>query len=567
MLFPNWQPPVNPQLLHDVDFFLLYPFDGGGNFIHQDILGTMDDLKIAENIMHKGALADFGEFPNIDFRKFERWSTIEKDSWINRMYFTASLGHAYELTKDESIAKALKDLILGFARRYPAPQGDDAVALEKRVLHARDYDYNAKGADFDDETEYIWFDFQPASRVINILNACWFIRDSNVFSQEEKEELRQMLLEHVRNIYVKERDFYPLDNGNHQSIRALAMLYGCEFFKGERDDEIAEWMKTAKPLSEHHLKMDRLDDGMGTDVSPSYHFFVTWITRDTIILAERLGIKFDDKALEQARKSFDVCHLLRQPDGLSTVINDGYPLKMDFFLKTLPPPRNAAQKTTVLASTRLGIQKQDNAFLLFDCSPLLEMLSHFHGGKQSLTLFLNGTCILADSGCCNYDDVRFATHYKQPFAHSSLLLNGHGDSIIEGRYKWVAAPDCKLEQDGDCLTSTMTSPVPEWKGVVWKRTVQLVSATEAVITDNVSGSDAEKSFPLILHPFIKIVECTSHDVILEGANGLRFKGHSDLPWEAGDGIGYLPFECVPCKKLVVHTNEIKANNRIIFTTI
>ena len=552
MLFPHWKPPVAPELLESTNFFLLYPFDGGGNFIQQDILGTLDDLESAENILHRGALAEFGEFPELDFRKFERWSTIEKDSWINRLYFTASLGHAYALTGERSIAEGLKQLLLGFARRYPAPQGEEAVALDRRVLYARDHDYNAKGPEFDDDTEYIWFDFQPASRVINILNACWFIREAGVFSRQEEDELRAMLLGHVRNIYVKEREFYPLNGDNHQSVRALALLYGCAFFQNELPDEAAQWLQTAIPLSQYHLQYDRLPDGMGNDLSPSYHFFVTWITRDTLLLAERLGIHFEETAIEQARKSFDVCHLLRQPDGLSTVISDGYPLRLDAFLQTLPPPRLQARKTTVLPVAKLGIQKEHEAFLLFDCSPLLASLSHFHGGKQGVTLFLAGTPILADSGCCNYDDPRFAPHYKQSFAHSSLLLDGQGDSLIEGRYKWLAAPTCQLEQDGDNLVSTMTSPVSGWEGVSWTRRVQLQSATEAVIEDEVqnpAGRAAE--FPLILHPEMTIVECSGAEAVLESGNARRFAVRSCLPLEAGEGLGYLPFRCVPCRKLTV----------------
>ena len=132
MLFPHWTPPVAPEILLNTQFFLLYPFDGGGNFIHQDMLGTLDDLEITDRIMHKGALKDFGEYPNLDFRKYERWSTIEKDSWINRIYFAAALGHAYALTKDTAIATGLKELLLGFARKYPAPLEKDAIDLEQR---------------------------------------------------------------------------------------------------------------------------------------------------------------------------------------------------------------------------------------------------------------------------------------------------------------------------------------------------------------------------------------------------------------------------------------------------
>ena len=78
------------ELLLKYNFFDLYPFDGGGSFIHRKYIHSIDDIKGAENILN-GAINEFGSLENIDFAKFEYWNTIEQSCWINRMYFIMHL--------------------------------------------------------------------------------------------------------------------------------------------------------------------------------------------------------------------------------------------------------------------------------------------------------------------------------------------------------------------------------------------------------------------------------------------------------------------------------------------
>ena len=54
----------------------LYPFDGGGGFIHRALLGTIDDREIRRKFL-AGELEHLLQFPHMDFTRYEHWRHIE----------------------------------------------------------------------------------------------------------------------------------------------------------------------------------------------------------------------------------------------------------------------------------------------------------------------------------------------------------------------------------------------------------------------------------------------------------------------------------------------------------
>ena len=80
-------PALGDELLKKYQFFELYPLDGGGRFITQELFGTLDDAVITRKILTTPVLEEFGGLDELDFGRFERWRTIEKSCWLNRFYF------------------------------------------------------------------------------------------------------------------------------------------------------------------------------------------------------------------------------------------------------------------------------------------------------------------------------------------------------------------------------------------------------------------------------------------------------------------------------------------------
>ena len=546
----SFQPPLSDDLLLQHNFFELYPFDGGGCFINRELVGSINDAEITKRIIDCGALKDFGPLDDIDFLKYEHWRTIEKSCWINRMYFIVPIARQYAVTHDERLAKTVRQILIRFALTYHAPQSQkEIVDLEARVLYSRDHDYNSHGPEFDGPADYQWFDFQPASRIIHILHAMYFMKDSPSFSAQDRELIDELVRIHARIINWAETGGNELAPGNHQALRGTALFYAAYAFRDE--PEAAEWADTAMTICNYHIVNDFLPDGMLIDLSPSYHFFETWISRDAFILAKRLGREFPAVTKERIARAYDACRLFRQPDGRSTVINDGYPLDLDTFLATLPPAEAAVSSAAILPDAGIAIWKKAGTFMLFDCSPLLGEFSHFHAGKQAVTLFFANMPFLSDSNCCSYDDDDFATWFKQPEAHSTLLVNGKGDSVIEGRYHWVAASKTTLHPwNGDSITAEMDGAAPEWNDVRWTRIVTM-SEGAMTVTDTIHKSvTADFTLVFNLHPDVKAVIDGNTATLSNG--GVTVRAEFGARVEIVQATGYQNYRKVQSTQLRIH---------------
>ena len=165
-------------------------------------------MKIAEAILN-GALDEFGTLPNLDFSRFERWRSVEKSCWINRFYFIIPLAKHYYATGDESIAVLVKNTILHFIRNYHSPQTpEDIKAHLDYVYYIRDNDYNKNTYEenqiSETDVKCIWFDFQPASRIIHFFYALHFIKKSSSVTNEEIDEIIAAIKEHARLIATSE---------------------------------------------------------------------------------------------------------------------------------------------------------------------------------------------------------------------------------------------------------------------------------------------------------------------------------------------------------------------------
>lgn len=197
-------------------------------------------------------------------------------------------------------------------------------------------------------------------------------------------------------------------------------------------------------------------------------------------------------------------------------------------------------------------------------SPLLTRLSHFHGGKQAVTVFFKGKEFLADPGCCSYDDDDFSLYFKQSSSHSSMLVDGHGDSVLQGLYTWRSAPGCRVTPwSNGIISSVMTSDAPGWEEVKWERTVEFHSGKLEITDEVISDSEHEYSFIFALG---SRVECR-----IEGCKALLFNGGVEVeavfehPVEVINGKVFKNFIKRPAKHLVVKHRADNCTMKTVFT--
>ncbi len=508
--------PVSDELLAKHNFFELYPFDGGGYFIQKSIVGSVDDREITRRILD-GALADFGPLDELDFTKFERWSNIEKSCWINRMYFIVSMARCAMLSKDADLAGKIASIISRFNRLYCPPSGREEVqALEREITFLRDRDYNSGNAM--GEISYQWYDFQPAARIINVINAMHFLRD---FALPEDEFVQ--LIRNNAQVIMDGDDEHHLEPGNHQALRGLALLYAGSFLNDP------EYFRAGNIVCNFHMTRDYLPDGMLIDMSPSYHVFEAWIGRDAMALG-----KISSEAREMLGKAIRICREFRQPDGFSIVLNDGYSLDMRGFLESTGGS-TCSEGTCVLPYSGMAFYHSPEIFAALEATPCCHKYSHHHGGKNGVTLWFKKQPFLVDSGCCSYDDDDFWCWFKLPGAHSTLLVNGKGDSELRGRYEWVNTQAYRMSSSWDANSIDCASPV-------WKRRLTVDSPNEVVVSDQVELTEfSSLEFIFILHPSVEVRLEAERIVLANEKTKVIVRWQADAPvlWKLSAGKCFI----------------------------
>ena len=519
----KWRPLLGDDLFRKYSFLELYTFDGGGGFINRALLGSVDSAEIAELILRKKVLSDFGGLPCIDFLKFEKWRTIEKSCWINRCYFLPALAQHAWLTGDRMLATLVKQIMLHFMETCPPPE--DILAHWKRVEHRMEYDYNRKTFEeySEDETdvEYVWYDFQPASRIVNFLHSLYFIKDLADFQPGEYQRIVEGIWLHGRVIYKQECSKTP-KRGNHQSLRQVALLHAAEL---EIDaDEAAKWREYAFERGQWHIVIDFFQNGTLAENAPSYHAFETWHGRDILLMARRRNCKVTGECLQRMELAAKVLEAYRRPDGKTLTINDAYPLAPDGLLASMGIDISSPPRHTLLDQGGLAVFRGAKFYAAMDVSNFTGKFSHYHAGKNAFILYYDGEAFIDDPGCCNYDDSRFRS-CKQGEAHSSLLVDGFSDARSFSVYGFDCYPELDLDSwKGDIFSATETSSVPAWNGVSFKRTMECGDAG-IVLNDNVT-CDAEHAYTLLftLAPGIKVKIVNASQLLLEGAkNTVKFE--------------------------------------------
>ena len=543
---PEFHPPLSDGLLLELNFFDLYPLDGGGALVSPEMVSSTKDRPFADQILEEDALRDFGTLPKIDHKRFERWRTGQKSCWINRFYWLLPLAKRVALTRDPELARLVVDCLLHFIDTCPPPADrQEILSHMQRVYDRRDNSYNQATYDEiqQDETdiEYIWFDMEPASRLIHWVHVVHFLKLGATIHPADMEKILASMYHHGKVIYYGEHDQRELLTGdNHQSLRGIALLYAGAMFPGMplADGFIEDGIR----IMNFHSVEGFFNDGALTEISPSYHAFQVWHVRDAYLLSKQVGFKLDSCVEEQLRKSSAYLDAVTAPNGETVTINDAYPFAADAFLRSIDflGESSASQNaSSAFPDAGIFVHRSDDLYLLFDASPFIGRASHHHCGKNALVLWVAGRPLLVDSGCPPYDDQAYISWYRCGRAHSSLLVDGEGDGTIQAIWdiQCLAEAQCdgwsSLAGGEAQLRSTMAGIAGSWEGLTWTRTVTVKPDSEIEVLDAVeSPSESTLTFVFNLHPNVSVTTGGNYaDYTNEGV-GLRHRWESSARCEA-----------------------------------
>lgn len=497
-------PPLESDILKKYDFFQLYVPDGGGNFIMKELFGCFEDSVITNKLLHTDIMEEFGGIETLDLHKFEKWRSIEKSCWINRFYFLVPMARTAWLNGDWKLAQIVVHVIQNFFRQETPPFGKAALKDHwDRVSRRMKEDYNSRSHEeiVKDETdvEYIWYDMQVGQRLICFLYASFFVW--NFIGKEEKNELAECLKRHARVIADQESFQAPYQD-NHQSLRATALWWALPLLKDDSDYEDIHYR--TKQLCEWHIMNEFLPSGMLFENSPSYHAFVVWHSRDFLNLAQMRHEAVPEETIERFTLAGKVLACCGRTDGKSLTVNDSYQYDALPLIESLgsvaTKPDFAVVKPGGIAVGKLG-----ESYVSMDVSSFIGEFSHYHGGKNSFVYLRKGIPFFEETGCPSYDHPEFPL-CKRSDHHSSLLVDGAGDSHQFGLYGFDGWAELKYDESwqdqpqGRSFTSALTSNVPEWKDVVWKRTLLLTEKSLRIIDSVKAGISHDFTLIFCLAP-------------------------------------------------------------------
>jgi len=578
MLVP-YVPPLSDDLLLANDFFNLYPLDGGGALVSPGIVSSIQDEDFAHEVLDGDAMRDFGKLPHLDFRRFERWRTAQKSCWLNRFYWLAPLAKRFVLTRDQDLAELIVRTMLYFIEVCPAPSNKtDALDHMRRVYDRRDNWYNR--ATYEeiqrDETdiEYIWFDFEPASRLLHWIYALHFLKKGGGIGTGDWEKIVASIYRHAEVIYWGEhgeRTLTPRDN--HQSLRGIALLHAAAFFKG-----VGQWkafLEEGARLVAFHNREGFFPDGALKEISPSYHLFQMWHVRDALLLSRKYDFCLDSQLGPQLDRPAAYCRAVTDPGGKTVVINDGFPASTSAFLKSVEflPEASHNAETEAFPDAGIAVLRRKKLFLLFDASTFTGRASHYHAGKNAFILWVASRPFFVDSGCCPYDDELFTTWYRRGAAHSSMMVDEHADGRLTGYcdFEFHASPQLSSWSPSlhntQITSSKLTSTVPAWRGVTWTRTIEVTKEDDVVIFDRVESSrEVMLSFVFNLHPEVSATLSNSQAILWNGPICLRltWTSEKDSKAEIREGKYFLGAKHLVSRQVWVHLSG-KGITEVTFT--
>jgi hypothetical protein len=388
------------------------PKDQGGKFIQMGLFQTEEDEIITQKI-RQGLLEKQYGTP-IDWIKFEK-SELEKSVWINRFYPLPSFARLYYIKKDSSYLRDMMSLLYQWLNDNPA----GSITQSK----------------------YNWNDMQVAWRAIN-LSWCLYLGLDGL-SSDDRTAISALQNEHAK-ILLNDFGKQPLNEFNHQSHGALAMLYLATLFPSlQHVDSLKE---TALKILEHHINFAFYNDGGNVEHMFGYYPFIAHVFRDVELLCRANKIAPPTKNLSLLNKMAGYLSGIAQPDNTVPAINDSYEETIVPTLETLKlvfqaPKETEAPNSIYFADSQFAVIRQttqpDHSWYI-NLNPASLIGAHAHAGRLAINAWYNDTPILTDSGCCSYDDPQLIHWYRTTHAHNTVIIDNFSDEATSSPTKWTA---------------------------------------------------------------------------------------------------------------------------------
>ncbi|PYM77953.1 MAG: hypothetical protein DME03_02155 [Candidatus Rokuibacteriota bacterium] len=388
-----------------------------------------------------------------------------KVTWeLNRHQWLVRLGAAYRLTGDERYAQTFAEHVGAWMRANPPGVGINWTSSLEAGL-----------------------------RLISWCWAVFFFQGSKALSQELFEEMLEGIRVHASRV-EKYLSYYFAPN-THLTGEALALFYAGTVFPELRSAR--RWRALGARILMEQLERQVLPDGVYFEQSTCYQRYTVETYLHFMILAARNGVAIPPTMGERVQRLGDVLVALRRPDGSMPSIGDadgGWLLPLatrepdDFrgvfstaaalfgrsdyawaagglapetawllgadgvkAFEGLRPAPPAAPASRLFPDGGLIVMRSgwnDDAHqLIFDVGPLGCPFSAGHGHADLLSIQCSvfGRPCLVDAGTYGYTaEPRWRDFFRGTAAHSTVMVDGLGQAVPVGPFKWDARPRARL---------------------------------------------------------------------------------------------------------------------------
>jgi hypothetical protein len=515
---------IPDSLLKKHNFYELYPLDGGGSFIFDELAGTRDDRKLARLLVSGKLLKKWEDNGELNWKKHSKMSRLELHCFLHRLYFLVPLCKMYRLTKNEKYAELFFNILSSWEKSTGIPETkEEFIRIE---TNARDSDRRLSEGNLsspDEPCDWEWYDFQPAQRLIVLVWSLYFLLGSKALDKHQAELYRVITL-HASTIYWAVTEF-ELVRGNHLSLRMMA-LYITSVMIEHADS--GKWRKTALKIQLENMALAFHKDGIIAEGLPGYAPFIITHFRDILLCASANGQKLPGAFKATVLRSVTALKAMLMPDGFLPVINDGPRVRLEpvtelmqhYFPRELKElDRTVSENPAVLSG--FGIFRDRKNYLIIDSN--YAESDHVQAGKLGIMLWRGREPFIIEAGCCSYDHPDFQPYYRRGWAHSTLLVNGMEDGVLKSF--WVRAerarPEVTRIRRGSRPLMECSSDGFKRLGIGFKRTVLQEDADTFVIIDNIKNNSKSNRFTFRFMTYDKKLE-------FRDKNTVRLKGRDSI---------------------------------------
>jgi len=424
--------PYTLEQLKKHPIFPYYIMDGGAYLFLSGVLGKdWDGDTLAEACM-SGELflhwcGENGEFdwdlPYKQFAKSEVCAPLEWFVWINRLYFLIPLANAFLKTGKEEYIEKWYECFESWWEKHPyiEMKEDDNTVSKSVWSDDKNISQTVSGSEGYIDS-LVWRDMQVSWRLLAVLHSIAMMAESKTLTKEKWEKIYEFVMLHASQILEEGKKYAKLGSlHNHVLQLGTALLYmACLFPEMPNADEFEQ---TARSLLEIQLAGAVKKDGGSNEGCSSYSHFIARMYAECYIMLEKNGKPTIDGLYESIQRQYNWMHQMSAKNGESIIFNDAYTLnaKQDIeFARELLPINIGEKQSVIFEDSCGGVLRSETLDMFIDGMPLTQV--HQHSGRPNFMLYRNGKRIVADSGCCGYDNHGVHKYFLGDWAHNTVCI-------------------------------------------------------------------------------------------------------------------------------------------------